>query len=97
MDTIDCRAHIAIECSGNNIPVIENSGTEEEIDHRDDGTYIDGTIVCMSCYVVAMKYSPSGKGLTHEISAAIDAACEDCPPHDSNEIARNNLMRMFSV
>lgn len=78
-DFVRCRAEVAADCIANdyrdgNIPTLENPGTEMEIDHTDDGLFHthDGTIVCMPCYCVLMEYTPSGRGLTPEIPAAID-------------------------
>jgi hypothetical protein len=58
--------------------VYEGLDGGETVDHREDGTYLEvegvGSIVCMSCFCALMSLTPSGKALTDEIPAAIEAA-----------------------
>lgn len=45
---------------------------------REDGTWdaLTGTVVCTPCYLFLMPLTPSGQGLNHELTAAIDRAKE---------------------
>jgi hypothetical protein len=43
----------------------------------DDGTFDGQSIVCDACYVQLMPLTPSGRGLHHELDAAIAKARRD--------------------
>jgi len=68
---ISCRARVASSCLdgqptrkqfGDNLPMAE------------DGTYDGASIVCDACYIALMPLTPSGRGLNHELGAAIAVA-----------------------
>lgn len=63
---VACRARITRLCEISVQPEIA----------EDDGTYDEatGTIVCDPCYVRAMRFSPSGRALHHELDDSIAAA-----------------------
>lgn len=73
--TINCRARVSPDCM-NGHPTIEQFG--ENIPMDEDGTFIDddmgGSIVCDECYLIVMNYTPSGRGLNHELPLAIHQA-----------------------
>lgn len=66
MSAVPCRARISRRCEG----------TVRRADAEEDGTYDEhgDTVVCDSCYVAAMGFSPSGRALRHELPDAILAA-----------------------
>ena len=69
------------------LPRIENQGTDDEMDRAEDGTYrvfptpiltdevlLRGAVICNACYCTLQILTPSGAGLTHELSGALREA-----------------------
>lgn len=46
----------------------------EDLSMDEDGTFDGESIVCDMCYVALMPLTPSGRGLHHELPAAIEKA-----------------------
>jgi hypothetical protein len=69
--TIACRARVSAGCLQDK-PSSAQFGYDAEL--HEDGTFDGSTIVCDPCYVELMPKTPSGRGLLHELPAAIDAA-----------------------
>lgn len=74
---INCRARIANGClNGKPVDFIY----DDDNPVSGDGTYRViagcGTVICDACYVALYPYTPSGRGLLHELDDAIKAARE---------------------
>ena len=70
---VACRAQSTARCLHGQ-PTTEAFG--EDLPLAEDGTFdaLTATIVCDPCYVRLMPLTPSGRGLHHELDAAIAAA-----------------------
>lgn len=68
---IVCRARVSERCLQGK-PMSTMVGEPGSM--AEDGTYDGSSIVCDSCYVALMPLTPSGRGLTHELPAAIAKA-----------------------
>lgn len=67
-DQVRCRARVSKHCEHGHV-------MPEEFDPwREDGTYEKDTdtVICDPCYLVVCKVTPSGRGLHHELPAALD-------------------------
>lgn len=71
---VRCRAKVADACYDGK-PTRLQFG--EDLPMPEDGTFDGDTIVCDSCYVKLLRYTPSGRGLNDELPAAIEAARAD--------------------
>ena len=71
MTKIVCRAKVHPSCFDGK-PSSAQFGRDLPL--YEDGTYDGTSIVCDRCYVVVMRYSPSGMGLNRELDAAIKLA-----------------------
>lgn len=75
---INCRAQVAKGCyDGQPESLVYGDGNPI----TDDGTWQkDGcgceTIICDACYLLLCQYTPSGRGLSHELDAALQACLE---------------------
>lgn len=68
MYTIVCRARVSEDCYQGR-PTSVQFGKDLPLD--EDGTFDGRSIVCDACYVTLMPLTPSGRGLHHELDAAI--------------------------
>ena len=69
---IRCRAQVVIACLDGQPTSRQFFGDDLPMD--EDGTFDGETLVCDPCYVALMPLTPSGKGLHHELDAAIERA-----------------------
>lgn len=69
-ERIVCRARLGDGCLHGQLmsKMLGEPGPMSE-----DGTYDGASVVCDSCYVRLIPRTPSGKGLHHELDAAIAA------------------------
>lgn len=79
MNMITCRAQITAKCLDGKPTAAQFFG--DDLPMTEDGTFLaagpPGTmdsIICDPCYVKLMPLTPSGRGLHHELTAAIDFA-----------------------
>ena len=68
---ITCRAKVTDGCLDGKATVHQFG---EDIDQDEDGTFLDGTIICDYCYMRLMPLTASGRGLHHELPDAIERA-----------------------
>lgn len=61
---LNCRAKVS--------PTCKDGVCLPDWEIKDDGTFKVGTIVCDSCYIAIMPFTPSGRALHGEIDTAID-------------------------
>jgi hypothetical protein len=63
---IKCRAKVAAGCLDGTAGFYA-----DDVSWTDDGTFDGETVVCDECYCAVMPRTPSGRGLSHELDAAI--------------------------
>lgn len=81
MHIIHCRVRIDPDCYHGHLTVFQ-FGEDLPLSH--DSTYREctnddlpipgGTIICDACYCALIPLTPSGRGLSHELDAAIELA-----------------------